>query len=159
MSTRFALGLALSMGLLLGMPAQAAPMIGLPADEVDAIKLRLIASKPNVSTVTVASFVFPGSGQAYMGHVDRTLVMWGGYLLAFSAAKVAIPDTFQTGGQKVSDLAVLGVFMAMAAGSAVDAYLLAVDERNRTDAVINRLAERASGLTPAMLLPITPVAP
>ncbi len=149
------LALALAIGLNAG-PA-AAQTVSLTPEEADAIKMRLVAAKPNVSTVTVASFVFPGSGQAYMGHVDRTLVMWGSYLLGYTAAKVAIPDANVVGGQKISDLVIVGVFMGMSAWSAVDAYFLAVQRRADYDLAINRLTERTMGLSPASLLPIRPV--
>lgn len=149
------LALALALGLQAA-PA-AAQTVSLTPEEAEAIKMRLVAAKPNVSTVTIASFVFPGSGQAYMGHVDRTLLMWGSYLLAYTAAKVAIPESNVVGGQKVSDLAIVGVFMGMSAWSAVDAYFLSVQRRADYDLAINRLTERTMGLPPASLLPVRPV--
>jgi hypothetical protein len=150
-----ALALVLAAGLAVA-PAVRAQTVSLTPEEADAIKLRLIAAKPNVSTVTIASFVFPGSSQAYMGHVDRTLLMWGTYLLAYTGAKVAIPESSVVGGQKVSDLAVVGFFMGMAAWSAIDAYVLSVQRRADYDLAINRLTERTMGLPPASLLPIRP---
>lgn len=147
-------GLAVVAGLTAS-PA-AAQTIQLTPEEAEAIKMRLVAAKPNVSTVTIASFVFPGSGQAYMGHVDRTLIMWGSYLMAYTAAKVAIPEAQVVGGQKVSDLAIVGVHMGMAAWSAIDGYVLAVQRRADYDLAINRLTERTLGLPPASLLPVRP---
>ena len=154
-SQRLLLASCLAFGLAAA-PAQA-QIVQLTPEEAEAIKLRLVAAKPNVSTVTIASFVFPGSGQAYMGHVDRTLLMWGSYLTAYTAAKVAIPESQVVGGQKVSDLAIVGVFMGMAAWSAIDAYVLSVQRRADYDLAINRLTERTMGLTPSTLLPIRPV--
>ena len=151
--------LASTLVLGLGAAPAAAQTIQLTPEEADAIKLRLVAAKPNVSTVTIASFVFPGSGQAYMGHVDRTLVMWGSYLLGYTAAKVAIPESQVVGGQKISDLAIVGVFMGMSAWSAVDAYFLSVQRRADYDLAINRLTERTMGLPPASLLPVRPAVP
>lgn len=118
--------------------------ITLTPEEVEALKLSLIQAKPSVSTVTLASFVFPGSAQAYMGHVDRTLVMWGAYLLVFAGAKYYWPDTSLVAGQKTSDVVVSGAFLAIAAVSAFDAYLLAQAQRDEYDRLINRLADKAT---------------
>ncbi len=121
--------------------AQTTPVVLTPA-EAEALRMQLILAKPNVSTVAIASFVFPGSGQAYMGHIDRTLLLWGTYLTAFTAAKVAIPDSQVTAGQKTNDLVVVGVFMGMAAVSAIDAYFLAHARRAEYDKSLNALSEK-----------------
>ena len=136
-------------------PAVAQP-VQLTPEEAEALKARLIQAKPNVSTVTIASFVFPGASQAYMGMPERTLVMWGSYLLACTALKVAVPDTLVAGPTKVSDLAIVGVLMGMSAYSALDAYQLALARRADYDVLINRLTERTQGLSPAAILPIRP---
>lgn len=121
--------------------AQATPVVLTPA-EAEAVRMQLIQAKPNVSTVAISSFVFPGSGQAYMGHIDRTLLLWGTYLTTFTVAKLAIPDTELTAGQKTNDLVVVGVFMGMAAVSAVDAFFLAQARRAEYDRVLNGLSEK-----------------
>lgn len=125
-------------------PAASSNVITLTPEETQALKLELIAAKPNLSTVTMSSFLFPGSAQAYMGHTDRTLIMWGAYLLVFAGAKAFWPDTALTAGQKTSDVVVAGAFMGMAAISALDAYLLARAQRDEYDRLIDRLADKAT---------------
>lgn len=151
-------GLAIAPALpALAQATPAAPtVVQLTPAEADALKLRLIMAKPNVSTVTIASFVFPGSSQAYMGHVERTLLMWGTYILAYTASTIAIPDSTMVNQVKVRDLALVGSFMGMATWSALDAYGLSLQRRNDYDAMINRLTERSQGMTPASMLPIRP---
>jgi hypothetical protein len=124
--------------------AMAEPELGitLTPEETEALKLKLIQAKPNVSTVVISSFLFPGSAQAYMGHVDRTLIMWGSYLAVFAGAKAIWPDTSLTAGQRTSDLVIAGAFMGMAAVSALDAYFLARADRDEYDRLINRLADK-----------------
>lgn len=119
--------------------------VSLSAQEADALKLKLIEAKPNLNTVTLFSFLAPGSGQAYMGHIDRSFLMWGGYLLGFTAIKVAVPETAVAGngGPKVSDLAITGLFLGLATASALDAYFMALKERQDYDAWINRLSEKS----------------
>jgi hypothetical protein len=135
---------AVALSLLAAGPAMAAETITLTTQEAEALKLKLIQAKPNLNTVTLFSFLAPGSGQAYMGHIDRSFVLWGGYLLGFTAIKLAVPDgaVATAGGPKTSDLAVTGLFIGIAAASALDAYLLALKERQEYDAYINRLTER-----------------
>lgn len=119
-------------------------VITLTPEETEALKLKLIQAKPNVSTVTMSSFLFPGSAEAYMGHTDRTLIMWGAYLLVFAGAKYWFADTDLTAGLRTSDLVVSGAFMGMAVISAVDAFLLSSAERDEYDRLINRLADKAT---------------
>ena len=65
----------LTAALTLGCPpAFADQAVTLTPEETHAIQLKLIQAKPNVSTVTMSSFLFPGSAQAYMGHTDRNAV-------------------------------------------------------------------------------------
>ncbi|MDB5101557.1 MAG: hypothetical protein JWM80_5978 [Cyanobacteria bacterium RYN_339] len=116
----------------------------LTPEETEALKLKLIQAKPNVSTVTMASFLFPGSAQAYMGHTDRTLIMWGGYLIVFAGTKYYWADTDLTGGLRTSDLVISGAFMGMAVYSAIDAFIEASTERAEYDKLINRLADKAT---------------
>jgi hypothetical protein len=124
-------------------PAFAAETISLTPEETEALKLKLIQAKPNVSTVTMAGFLFPGSAQAYMGHTDRTFLMWGAYLLVFAGSKYYWADTDLTAGLRTSDLAISGAFMAMAAYSAVDAFIMASSERAEYDKLIYRLDDKA----------------
>lgn len=134
----------LTVALTLGCPpAFADQTVTLTPEETHAIQLKLIQAKPNISTVTMSSFLFPGSAQAYMGHTDRTLIMWGAYLLVFAGAKYYWPDTDLTAGLRTSDLVVSGAFMGMAVISAVDAFLLASADRVEYDRLINRLADKA----------------
>jgi hypothetical protein len=139
-----AVALTLVVGSGFSSPAQAEPAISitLTPEEIEALKLKLIQAKPNVSTVVISSFLFPGSAQAYMGHVDHTLIMWGSYLLVFAGSKAIWPDTSLTSGQRTSDLVVAGAFMGMAAISALDAFFLARTERDEYDRLINRLADK-----------------
>lgn len=123
-------------------PATSAGPISLTPNETDALQLALIAAKPSLSTVTLASFIFPGSAQVYMGHADHTLAMWGLYLLVFAGAKYFLPDTSLTGGLRTSDVVVAGTFMGIAAGSALDAFLMARTQRDEYDRLINRLADK-----------------
>lgn len=160
-SRALAAGLVVA-GLACAMPAAPAQAqangqtVQLTPQEVEALKLRLIMAKPNVSTVTIASFVFPGSGQAYMGHVDRTLLMWGTYLLGYTAALIAIPESTMAGPAKIRDLALVSMVMGLASWSAIDAYGLSLQRRIDYDLVINRLTERGQGLSPASILPVKP---
>ena len=131
-----------SPGSALPSAADSAHSVSLTPDETRAMELGLIAAKPSLSTVTLASFVFPGSQQAYMGHVDHTLGMWGGYLLVFFGAKAFWADTDLTAGQRTSDVVIAGAFMVMATLSALDAFLLASQERDGYDRLINRLADK-----------------
>lgn len=135
--------LFLTLALALPAPALAAEPIALTPEEVDAIKMRLAIAKPNVSTVTIIGFLAPGSAQAYMGHMDRSLMIWGGYLLGFAVLKAALPATpASPGGPSVSDLAVSSLFLGVAAGSALDAYFLAHSQRAEYDKLIGRLSEK-----------------
>lgn len=136
---------ALCVSLLTAGPASAAESITLTPQEVEAIKLKLIQAKPNLNTVTLFSFLAPGSGQAHMGHIDRSFMLWGGYLLGFTAIKLTVPDTnVVPGGPRTSDLAVSGLFLGIATASAIDAFFLALEERKQYDLYINRLTERAT---------------
>ena len=138
-----------ALSLMVATPAQAAETVSLTPQEAEAIKLKLIQAKPNINTVTLFSFLAPGSGQAYMGHIDRSFMLWGGYLLGFTAIKLAVPETALTpGGPKTSDLAITGLFLGIATASAIDAYLLALKERKEYDLFINRLTERGAKPTP-----------
>lgn len=138
-----ALAGALALAPATALPAAAAD-ITLTREETEALKLQLIQAKPNVSTVTISSFLFPGTGQAYMGHVDRTLLMWGGYILAFTALKAAVPETMLTAGQKTSDVAIVSVFMGLCTLSALDAYFLARAERSKVDRLLDKLSEKSA---------------
>lgn len=136
---------ALAVTMLTATPAFAAEPITLTPQEAEAIKLKLIQAKPNLNTVTLFSFLAPGSGQAYMGHIDRSFMLWGGYLLGYTAVKLAVPDSVVVpGGPRTSDLAITGLFVGIATASAIDAFLLALKERQSYDAYINRLTERTS---------------
>lgn len=135
--------LALTFALAAPSPAFAADEITLTPAEVEAIKLRLAIAKPNVSTVTIIGFLAPGSAQAYMGHMDRSLLIWGGYLLGFAVLKAALPSSpASPGGPSVNDLAVSSLFLGVAAGSAIDAYFLALGQRAEYDKVIGTLSEK-----------------
>jgi hypothetical protein len=133
-------------------PAMTGP-VALSLAEAEALKLKLIQAKPNLNTVTLFSFLAPGSGQAYMGHIDRSFLMWGGYLVGFTAIKVAVPETAVSaaGGPKISDLAITGLFLGIATASALDAYFLALKERQEYDALINRLTEKLHPTVPPKL--------
>lgn len=124
-------------------PALAAEPVKLTQEEVEAVKLRLIDAKPNVGAVSVMGFLAPGTAQAYMGHVDRALMIWGGYLVGFTAITALVPAApAAPGGPRLSDLAVTSLFLAVAAGSGLDAYFLALKEREQYDQVINQLTDK-----------------
>lgn len=132
-------------------PGASAPFVSamqnplqLSGDEAAMLKLKLAEAKPNVSTAAIISFLAPGSAQVYMGHVDRSLMIWGGYLIGFTAIKMAISPTATTfpGGPTASDAAVAALFLGVAAFSSLDAYLLAVSERADYDRLIDRLTDK-----------------
>jgi hypothetical protein len=139
--------------LSLSPAAVAAGEVVLTAQEAEAIERKLIEGKPNIATVAITSFVFPGAVQAQMGHVDRTLALWGSYLAAYTVAKAFLPDDWVSGGQRVSDWVVLGAFLTMAGVSAADAYGLAQRQRASTDAILNKLLERTGPQTPGLTAP------
>lgn len=144
-----------------GLPTgvHAAGEVVLSAEEVEALSLRLVEAKPNLATVAISAFVFPGAAQAQMGRVDHTLALWGGYLATYTLAKALLPDTLVSGGQRVSDWVVLGAFVTMAGASAFDAYRLAQARRAAYDAVLNRLVDKAGPLGPGSLAPVEAPAP
>jgi hypothetical protein len=126
-------------------PAMAAEEpIALSAQEAEAIKLKLAMAKPNVSSAAIISFLAPGTAQVYMNHVDRALLLWGGYLLGFTVIKAVIPPTSNAfpGGPKTSDVAVGSLFLGVAALSSLDAALTASKEREDYDRYINRLTDK-----------------
>ena len=135
-------------------PALAAGEVVLTPQEVEAIERKLVEGKPNIATVAIVSFVFPGAAQAQMGHVDHTLALWGSYVAVYTGAKALIPDATLSAGQRVSDWIVLGAFLTMAGVSAVDAYALAQGRRAGTDAVLNRLLERRLPVVPGTAAPM-----
>lgn len=141
MKLLLALGITASL-IMAGPAAYASDPVVLTPDEVEAVKLKLIQAKPNVSTVTLAGFLFPGSAQAYMGHTDRAFTMWGAYLLVFGGAKSVWAETDLTGGFRTSDIVITAAFMGMATFSAIDAFLSASAERAEYDGLINRLSDK-----------------
>lgn len=144
---------------LVPVPALGAGEVVLSADEVEALQARLVEAKPNLATVAISAFVFPGAAQAQMGHVDHSLALWGGYLAAYTGSKALVPDTATSGGQRISDWLVLGAFVTMAGVSAWDAYRLAQSRRAAYDAILNRLADKAAPLPAGALAPVVPTAP
>lgn len=130
-----------------GRPAQ------LSAPEAEAIFNALQLAKPNLSNAAVVGFLFPGAAQAMMGGLDHTFWLWGPYLAGFAGAKLLIPDTNLVAGQRLNDLLVGGMFMAMASASALDAYLLAQSRRQAYDRLQDRLIE---GQAPILPRPATP---
>lgn len=155
-SSLLGLWLATHLVVFSGTPvgARAAGEVVLSPDEVEALTLRLVEAKPNLATVAISAFVFPGAAQAQMGRVDHTLALWGGYLATYTVAKAFLPDTLVSGGQRVSDWVVLGAFVTMASASAFDAYRLAQARRAAYDAVLNRLSDKAAPLSPGSLAPV-----
>ncbi|MEB3328333.1 MAG: hypothetical protein VKQ33_03775 [Candidatus Sericytochromatia bacterium] len=147
------MALSLALWFALSPPARAGGgEVRLTSQEAEAIERALIEGKPNIATVAIASFVFPGAAQAQMGHIDHTLALWGSYLAAYTAAKALLADDMVSAGQRVSDWVVLVAFLGMAGVSAADAYGLAQRRRARIDVILNRLLARprASGAeTPA----------
>ena len=140
---RLLLSLILAGSLCTAAPAIAAEPVTLSDAEVEAIKLRLIEAKPNVGAVSVMGFLAPGSAQAYMGHVDRSLMIWGGYLVGFTVIQALVPAApAAAGGPRLSDLAVTSLFLAVAAGSGLDAYFLSLAERQKYDQLINALTDK-----------------
>ncbi|HEY9722527.1 MAG TPA: hypothetical protein V6D47_10950 [Oscillatoriaceae cyanobacterium] len=128
---------------LLSAPALAEDhTIALSDQEVSAIKQKLIDAKPDVRTSTLMSFLAPGSAQAYMGHVDRTFLLWGLYLLGYTGIKAGLPSPPGQSGPSLSDLAVVGLFLALATASSVDAYMLSNHEREEYDKLIDDLTAK-----------------
>ena len=110
------------------------------------VERQLQAARPNVTTNTLISALFPGTAQAYLGHIDHALALWGAYLLIFGVSRSIIPDQWLTGGQKVSDMLIATSFLGMAGFSAVDAFVLTEARRREIDAVLKRL--RAGDVIP-----------
>lgn len=143
------IGVALALALALHMPsALAAEPVTLTPAEVEAIKLKLIAAKPNPGTTAIVSFLAPGSAQAYMGHVDRSLVLWGTYLAGFTLFKALPLPAAQPGGPSIGDVAIGTLLLGVAAASSVDAYLLAVQRRAEVDQVLGRLEDKTAPVSP-----------
>lgn len=137
------LGVALALALNVA-PALAADPVTLTDAEVKAIKLKLIAAKPNPGTTAIVSFLAPGSAQAYMGHVDRSLMLWGAYLAGFTLFKALPLPAAQPGGPSIGDVAIGTLLIGVAAASSVDAYLLAVKQREQVDQVLGRLEDKTA---------------
>lgn len=144
---RLLLSFVVIAGLLAGPAFAADQTIALSDQEVTAIKHKLIDAKPDVRVSTLMSFLAPGSAQAYMGHVDRTFILWGLYLLGYTGIKAALPTPAGQSGASAGDLAVVGLFLTLATASAVDAYMLSSHERAQYERLIDDLTAKQVPVT------------
>ncbi|MEB3196944.1 MAG: hypothetical protein VKP62_07040 [Candidatus Sericytochromatia bacterium] len=135
--------------------AAAEETVALSLEEAEALKTSLIEAKPNLASVALAAFVFPGSVQLQLGHPDRALLLWGSYLTAYTLTHSLIPAQATWGGQKITDWLVLGSFLSVSGVSLADAYGLAQARRQRCDALLNRLTDLTEPLDPEALRPLS----
>lgn len=133
--------LALSLVLVTGMPALA-ETYQLPARS---LRDELIASKPNPSYYTFASFLLPGSGQLALGEYPKAGLM----LLGAAGVYAGLP--YATDALKLQSDSALGVqtigLLLWGAWSAYDAYLTTMQARDRIEQKILALdGSRATNL-------------